>query len=338
MANLYRIGEVSKVCEISIKTLRFYEEEGLIKPVKVDIYTGYRYYNDEDIEKIYKIKLLKNLGFSLKEIRDFDQKSLSQKIKEIEEELLKLKDNQKLISYLQKQKGEKIMKPFIKDEKVIGKWNYVCTAKTKENYLEGKTEVEKTPFCPNLYFLPEGKGYWVFERWTKGEIYHYSGTIFTYELTKDDTLILNIKYENGSEEFAVYTKENSKEYTEEEIQIKDEVNLPFVMDKKVLGYWEAVDFIDVNEKDMYKPRKCDIDLWLKSLTFNPNGEVVFENAKKELYKNNWTKGKVIKNNTVSDYIIKEINGETYLINDWKSGDYTYQGMVYGCYVFKKLKI
>ena len=53
MEKLYRIGEVSKICEIPIKTLRFYEEEGLIKPVQVDMFTGYRYYDDENILEIY---------------------------------------------------------------------------------------------------------------------------------------------------------------------------------------------------------------------------------------------------------------------------------------------
>ena len=71
--SLYKIGEVSTLCNISIKTLRYYEELGLIKPVKVDIYSGYRYYDESNIEIIYKIQLFKELGFSLQEIKNFEQ-------------------------------------------------------------------------------------------------------------------------------------------------------------------------------------------------------------------------------------------------------------------------
>lgn len=73
MKDLFRIGDVSKLCNISIKTLRFYEEKKLIKPVKVDIYTGYRYYDTQNIQTIYKIKSLKELGFTLDEIRKFNK-------------------------------------------------------------------------------------------------------------------------------------------------------------------------------------------------------------------------------------------------------------------------
>ena len=336
MANLYRIGEVSKVCEIPIKTLRYYEEEGLIKPVKVDIYTGYRYYSDYDIMKIYKVKLLKNLGFSLKEIRDYNEESLSKKIEDIEEQLAKLKDNKRLIAFLQKQKGEKIMKPFINDEKVIGKWVYVGSAESKEDCLCGKTQIDESEICQNLYFLPEGKGYWIFDRWTKGELYHFDGCVYSYELIEDNKLILTMRYNNGAEEFAVYEKQDSKEYAENEIEKKDDVNLPFIMDKNVLGFWQVVDLIKPSEKISYKPKKCEKELFLKAMTFNPNGEVLVETKENAIYKSHWTKGKIMTTITASDYIIREIDGETYLIKDWKSGDYVYQGVVTCCYVLKKV--
>ena len=133
MANLYRIGEVSKICEIPIKTLRYYEEEKLISPVKVDIYTGYRYYDDNNIEHIYRVKLLKNLGFSIKEIRQYNENSLKIKLEEIQEQFNQLKDRKAMISYLQKQKGEKIMKPFINDENAIGKWTYLASSSSKSS-------------------------------------------------------------------------------------------------------------------------------------------------------------------------------------------------------------
>ena len=91
MSKFLKIGEISKLCNISIKTLRYYEEMGLIKPVEVDIYSGYRYYDKQNVEDIYKIQFLKDLDLSLKEIKDFDDKTLTKRIKDINKELPKIK-------------------------------------------------------------------------------------------------------------------------------------------------------------------------------------------------------------------------------------------------------
>ena len=42
---MYKIGELSKLSNIPVKTLRFYDLEGLIRPDRVDEFTGYRYYS-----------------------------------------------------------------------------------------------------------------------------------------------------------------------------------------------------------------------------------------------------------------------------------------------------
>lgn len=334
MEKLYRIGEVSKICEIPIKTLRFYEEEGLIKPVQVDMFTGYRYYDDENILEIYRVKLLKNLGFSLKEIREFDEKSLDKKIKDIKSQVNQLKDKRAMISYLQKQKGEKIMKPFINDEKAIGKWNFIAQAKTKEDYDLGNFSTEKT-FINILYFLPNGKGYWAIERWSKGEVYHFTGETFTYEI-EGNKLYLNVKFANNSN-VLVFEKESSKEYTLEEIEIKDNVDIDFVMDKNAVGLWETVGFVDYEKKENFSLEEICKEKFLKTITINPNGECIYEFKNNALAKRNWSKGKIVNKQafTVSDYEIKEINGEKYMIVDWKSGDYSYQGYIDICYVLKK---
>ena len=66
---MYKIGELSKLCNISVKTLRYYEAEGLLIPDKIDKYTKYRYYSASKLEECYRIIALKELGFSLEEIR-----------------------------------------------------------------------------------------------------------------------------------------------------------------------------------------------------------------------------------------------------------------------------
>ena len=65
---MLKIGEFSKFSRVSVKTLRYYDEIGLLNPFKVDELTGYRYYSAEQFTRLNRIVGLKNLGFSLDEI------------------------------------------------------------------------------------------------------------------------------------------------------------------------------------------------------------------------------------------------------------------------------
>lgn len=60
---MYRIGEFSKIVDIPIRTSRYYDEYGVLKPSEVDVFTNYRYYSDKDIIQCKLIKILKSLDF-----------------------------------------------------------------------------------------------------------------------------------------------------------------------------------------------------------------------------------------------------------------------------------
>ena len=62
------IGEFSQVTRLTVKTIRYYQEIGILQPVRIDSVTGYRYYNQESYRRVEMITGLKELGFSLKEI------------------------------------------------------------------------------------------------------------------------------------------------------------------------------------------------------------------------------------------------------------------------------
>ena len=66
---MYQIGEFSKICQVSVKTLRHYDRIGLLRPSEVDRFTGYRYYDRSQLEKMLLIQKLKRYGFSLEEIQ-----------------------------------------------------------------------------------------------------------------------------------------------------------------------------------------------------------------------------------------------------------------------------
>jgi len=65
---MFRIGDFSKLTQVSVKALRFYDEVGLLKPTYVDSDTGYRYYSATLLPRLNRILAFKELGLSLGEI------------------------------------------------------------------------------------------------------------------------------------------------------------------------------------------------------------------------------------------------------------------------------
>jgi effector-binding domain-containing protein len=66
---LYKIGDFSRLCRITVRTIRYYDEIGLLKPVRVDQTTGYRYYSIEQLPTLNRIIMLKGIGLSLDDIK-----------------------------------------------------------------------------------------------------------------------------------------------------------------------------------------------------------------------------------------------------------------------------
>ena len=65
---MFKIGDFSKLSQVSVKALRYYDELGLLKPVEVDRFTGYRYYSADQLPRLNRILALKDLGLSLEQI------------------------------------------------------------------------------------------------------------------------------------------------------------------------------------------------------------------------------------------------------------------------------
>jgi len=116
----YPIGKVSKICNIPIRTLHHYNDIGLLKPIKVDPNTNYRYYSHEQLSHINVIKHFKKAGFSLKEISillernniEYNEQMIKSKCQEIENtitELTFLKNRLKLYFGAMNPKGQNTM-------------------------------------------------------------------------------------------------------------------------------------------------------------------------------------------------------------------------------------
>lgn len=74
---MFKIGEFARLNWVTVKTLRYYEKIGLLLPAKVDDFTGYRFYNAEQIQVLNKILALKDVGFSLNEVSELMENDLN---------------------------------------------------------------------------------------------------------------------------------------------------------------------------------------------------------------------------------------------------------------------
>lgn len=102
---MLKIGEFSKLTQVSIRMLRYYDEIGLLKPAKIDLFTGYRMYSAEQIPTLQKIVLLRDTKFTTLEIKDIIQSCNEADILE-ELEKKKIQINKEIA--LEKQRIDKI--------------------------------------------------------------------------------------------------------------------------------------------------------------------------------------------------------------------------------------
>ena len=67
---MFRIGDFSKLGQVSTRMLRHYDKLGLLVPNQVDQWTGYRYYTIDQLPRLHRLMALKELGFTLEQIGD----------------------------------------------------------------------------------------------------------------------------------------------------------------------------------------------------------------------------------------------------------------------------
>ena len=106
------IGKASKLSELTVKTVRYYDNIGLVKPHQ-NIFSGYREYKEEDVLKLKFVGKARKFNFSINECRELlslyenkdrpskDVKKLTlEKISQIDEKLKQLQNLKDELSYL----------------------------------------------------------------------------------------------------------------------------------------------------------------------------------------------------------------------------------------------
>ncbi len=74
---MFKIGEFSKLSQVTVKTLRYYDESGLLKPAEVGRFTSYRYYSADQWPRLNRVLALKELGLLLGQIARLLDEGLS---------------------------------------------------------------------------------------------------------------------------------------------------------------------------------------------------------------------------------------------------------------------
>ncbi|MCC7407181.1 MAG: DUF1648 domain-containing protein [Phycisphaeraceae bacterium] len=106
----------------------------------------------------------------------------------------------------------------------------------------------------------------------------------------------------------------------------------FEPDPDVLGRWVSVDFVE--KIDQFKPgtRYSQVDLFLRSLTFEPDGRVQWQPDDKHV----WSRGRIFSfKGPDAHYEIRQLDGRPYLFMQWISGDVTIRGMEPKYYVLAR---
>lgn len=92
-SNLVTIAQFAKMCRTTVRTVRFYDSLDLIKPVRVDKFTKYRYYSPFQTRDFFRIKLLQNFAVPLENVaqllkKEDASKFLADKTLQIEAEII----------------------------------------------------------------------------------------------------------------------------------------------------------------------------------------------------------------------------------------------------------
>lgn len=231
----------------------------------------------------------------------------------------------------------------MENEKIIGKWELVDTIKNIEDFNLNKLQncAAEPPF-KEIYFLPNAEKYWIFEGYENNKLFvHYGGDdpILTFEfvvknIENTNYMFLNITDYNANKYIMVLKQTSTKEYSVFEIGRRENINLNFVPDNKILGMWKTVSYVqNINE---FSGKNYDNTLWLQTINFKEDGTVI-RTYFDESWEDKWTKGKLLdqKKQVVSNYTFKTINNTEYMFLEWKMGNYVYGGQEAEYYVFVK---
>lgn len=366
---MLKIGELARLCGVDVQTLRYYDKMGILCADRVDSDSGYRYYSPEKEKDFRLITELKELGFSLKEIKTFlsatteEQKALyAERRLALEEHIRNEKEKLRRIDRSCAPLVPPTVPfhffgiPFENDPAVIGKWEFCGILPEEDDFSEEAKLLPKEVPLKEIYFLPGGGHVWNYF-WTRGTLFLLSeaeGACIPNEyrtFSHHGEVYMALLWQTEAcldpsrpRETRIYRRINQIKYTEKQtFRYKDEVDLPFLSDPAVVGVWEVFDRIADPDELSVPPRvKERSQLFFSEIAFSDRGacyKLIPNTSGGARVFFNYTKGLVLdrERGFAEPYEIRTVDGEDYLILAHKSGDYAYLGRVFCYYVFRRKK-
>ncbi len=145
--NMYKVNEVSKISGVSVRTLHHYDKINLLSPKRKE--NDYRYYTEEDMERLQTILFYKYFGFSLKEIQELLEKEDMKVVEHLKEQLILLKKEEErlkvLIETLRKTIDSKERKVYMSVEEKFKGFTMEDSKKYRESAIDayGKDVIDK---------------------------------------------------------------------------------------------------------------------------------------------------------------------------------------------------
>lgn len=138
---MYKISEFSKITRLTVKSLRYYDEEGILKPsCRAD--NGYRYYNGEDFKKAEQIQFLRDLDFGIAQVK----------------EILKNCESEEDLSFYLAEKQEMIRRQIQKEKELIRRMDrYLKPKEAEKEFMEYKIERKSFPAITAASMRYQGK-------------------------------------------------------------------------------------------------------------------------------------------------------------------------------------
>lgn len=299
--NMYQIGKFAKMNNVSLHTLRWYDNIGILKAHKKDKFSKFRFYTDEDVRILNNVRILQSFNFTIEEISKLNKGLVKNKIKEIKDKTtyyekymfllqnLILEENMKEINL--KEKFENLPPMLVGG--IRGEWK-------SEGSSENFREVANYPNCEKLngdkfkklFFGEENFITYVTDGKNFGKLNKINNSFTLNEKTfKYATTNLNlIIWENDNEEYTIYRRKNDKNYTKQELEkiiektkLKENFTLSPLNEQTkniLLGEWNFEGLTLESKIDAYPENKLDeskhVGPWAPHymyLKFNENGSV-----------------------------------------------------------------
>jgi len=124
---MYRIGEFSKMSKTTVKTLRYYDEVGLLKPEVVDEWTGYRFYTTNQLLELHRIQAFRQIGLTIDEIKLIQEGANS--------EYILLKRKSELLDELKTSREQ------------LSRIEFILLGKGEEEYMNYQAIIKELPEC-----------------------------------------------------------------------------------------------------------------------------------------------------------------------------------------------